>query len=525
MDAIRLDQLPDLCLRKIFVLLGLRDLVKCRVVSRQFKYYADRREVTELVLTETRRCPSQSRTWFQTDKQVDYANSFSLNAFKSAKPSPFELDQLKFVHIRDNGSSNALYKALKGLKQLIHLEIVSEHLSGTRRTLILPDLKVLVIENQPCVVLMTPKLEVLRCDDVSRVQFKYPETIKWLECSKGYRDLAKLSNLEAFHVLLGTYSVLDVHLSDLPGLKELHFIIVDLRDLDEEDYEEFRSKLPRIHHQRSALQRDGLKLYLNDVLLDDSNLIRALDVLLDPSIADEEEEDLEDRVNEAESSFKFMNYRQLLRDSYPKVNSVNFSQLMRLDFEISEDFFDRFPRIQELTATSIVDREKFEWFLRNATALRVLKLTETYLNQTFFDHLPKLSSRLTRLVVGESLGFVINFKFLLQFEQLEEFETNQPLHSFLLAAAAFRQLAKLKSLQFRTGDSLAKIQRSSALKDDYSLLFFDIDDDDIEATDVIETFYRKNLSWTQLAALYDSETTVLLDVSENRMRIKRARLE
>ena len=51
MDAI--DQLPHLCLKKIFSFLNLRDLIRFRAVNRQFKLYADEATVDELITVQS----------------------------------------------------------------------------------------------------------------------------------------------------------------------------------------------------------------------------------------------------------------------------------------------------------------------------------------------------------------------------------------------------------------------------------------------------------------------------------------
>ena len=194
----------------------------------------------------------------------------------------------------------------------------------------------------------------------------------------------------------------------------------------------------------------------------------------------------------------FKNYRLLRRDSYPAVTFVNFNKLMELDVELSSDFFDRFPRIQELIATGPVERDRFEWFLLNATAVRELELTNTSLDQTFMDRLPKMNSRLTGLEVNESSRLITDFNFVLQFEQLQLFETDRELGSLDLAAQAFRQLNELQIFHFRAGSEIVQIDRLSSIKSAYNLEFTP---ENCGAS--TRPFCKKNLKWTELVALYD----------------------
>lgn len=49
-SAIQLDQLPYLCLRKIFEFFDWQDLLKCRAVCRLFKFYADEAGAKRLIM-------------------------------------------------------------------------------------------------------------------------------------------------------------------------------------------------------------------------------------------------------------------------------------------------------------------------------------------------------------------------------------------------------------------------------------------------------------------------------------------
>ena len=499
MNTIKFDQLPDLCLRKVFAFLGLRDLVRCRTVSRQFKFYADRTKLTELVVKG--KAWSKPKNWLGTDRQIDSEHSITLKAFKSARSSPFKLDQqLKFLHIWSR-SNDSTYNALNGLKQLQHLEIFANYPSGRTRRLVLPNLKVLAIQKSDSFFLKTPKLEVLSCRSMSGIEFAYPETIRRVECgneSDDFGELARLSSIEVLDLNLDEEGFLGLNgLSSLSSLKELH-LQLSLWAISEHGDEELLNSVLNL------MRRDDLKLSVNEMLLIDAKQL---------PIPKEQTHVGYD----SENNFKFINYRLLRRDSYPEVTSLNFNLLMSLDFEISKDFFERFPRIQKLIATDVIDRELFEWFLKNATALRELKLVETSVDQATVDRLPMLSSQLTRLELYESSGLVTNLKFLLQFEHLEVFETDRLLRSFDLAAVAFRRSAKLKRLLCRTENAFVEILRSSALADDYTLGLFRI----ARNKKSIKKFDRKGLTWAQLAALYDSKRAdLIIAPAKKKMRIK-----
>ena len=76
---------------------------------------------------------------------------------------------------------------------------------------------------------------------------------------------------------------------------------------------------------------------------------------------------------------------------------VYFNQLTSLDVELSTDFFNRFPRIKFAWTFDKVERDRFKWFLQNATVLLDLQLIETWLDQIFMDNLSSVCSQLTNL--------------------------------------------------------------------------------------------------------------------------------
>ena len=512
MDAFKFDQLPDLCLRRIFAFLSLRDRMICRAVNRQFKFYADETVVDELAVSNgSALCGSngQCNVWYLTGRAFDYGNSISWNAFSSVKSSSPKLDQqLKFLHVHLNVVTDFDFEILNAFKQLVHLEVRLATKSDARTadtTLVLPNLKVLDVhhyQKQHSYVLNTPKLEVLACKEIERVRVEHPETIKQLECDyRGVNHLAKFKNLEVLTCSCLRNDLNPISLSDWKRLKELNLSSI-FGWPNPAYYRQFRSSLINLMRQRTALKRDELKLYLEDVLLVD-------------------EKQLLDYKNMARRELLFKYYQLLRRDSYPGVLDVNFNRLMELDVELSTDFFRRFPGIEFLEATGPVDRDDFEWFLENATALRSLNLENTLLDQAFMDRLPSITSQLTNLEVLESSGLVTNFNFVLQFEQLVVFETDRQLGSLDLVAQAFRQLNELATFHFRAGNECVEIWRFTPGKDEYILSFWTVSDNNKAGT---QTFERKNLKFAELATVYDQRRAELAAVRVG-ARIKRARLE
>lgn len=481
-------------MEKVFARLSLRDLIRCRAVSRQFKVYADQALATLDELIVESGYGTKPEHWYLTDRRIDWENSIRSNAFASIKSSILRLDQLKFLHLDLNSLSD--HKILNGFKQLEHLEIVNGWSGALKKTLTLPNLRVLRFDDHHGpFVLKTPKLEVLACYEIEAIKVEYPTRIKRVECYYPGEPcrMATFKNLEALKCRTVP--------SDLSGsfwadLKELD-LCANFTNLSKPEYEKLMSSLVNLIGRR-AEQREELKLYLNDVQLTDA------DQLIDHRTA----------IN-IPHQFWFKNYQRLLHDSYPAVTNVHFNRLMNLTVELSTDFFRRFPRIGKLTATGSIDREDIEWFLKNANALRNLSLTGTSLDDEFMDNLPNINNRLTHLKVTEVSSLITRFEFILRFEQLVRFETDGQISSLELPANAFDKLKSLQCFDFRSGFDRIQIERFSPYNPMYTLSF------SLIGYNWTEKFSLQKLSCTELTTLHDQRRAAL----KKRATIKRARLE
>lgn len=495
MNVFEANQKLNLFMEKVFARLGLRDLIRCRAVSRQFKVYADQALATLDELIVQSGYGTKPKHWYLTDRRIDWENSIRSNAFASIKSSLLRLDQLKFLYLNLNSGFD--HKILNGFKQLEHLEIVAYSSGGTqKKTLTLPNLRVLRFgDHHDFFVLKTPKLEVLACNRFDAIRVEYPTRIKRLECYYPGEtcSLATFKNLEAFKCQTMPS---DLSGSFWAGLKELD-LCAELRYMSKLEYEKLMSSLVNLIGRRAG-QREELKLYLNDVQLTDA------DQLIDYQV-----------MRSAPDQFWFKNYQRLRHDSYPAVTNVHFNRLMNLTVELSTDFFRRFPRIGKLTATGSIDREDIKWFLKNANALRDLSLTGTSLDDEFMDILPNINNRLTHLKVTEVSSLITRFEFILRFEQLVRFETDGQISSLELPANAFDKLKSLQCFDFRSGFDRIQIERFSPYNPMYTLSF------SLIGYNWTEKFSLQKLSCTELTTLHDQRRAAL----KKRATIKRARLE
>ena len=502
MEPVQFDELPDVCLRKILGFLNLRDLVKFRAVSRQFKAYAEETPV-ELTVSDRRTSCGFWCEWYDTDRQIELGSSISPNVFDSVRSS-LKLDQqLKFLHVHlQRTPADFDIEILNTFKQLVHLELGLRPRKN-QLTLTLPNLKVLNVRfglDKCSFVLKTPKLEILVCFLITNIRAEHPETIKRIECDcLDTNDLAPFENLQVLICHCG-FDVLDgIRLSNWSALNELHIRSESLEEVaeDEPDFDEFRSSLLNLMRNRTKSKREELKLYLEEVLL--VNPVEQLaGCFQHPYTIDGFTGKKTSKLTHGKDLWLLKNFRLLHRDSYPHLTLVRFGELMKLDVELSGDFFDRFPRIRVLVVSGPVDRDRFEWFLQHATAVRKLVLNNASLDQTFMDRLPQINDRLTSLTVNESC-LIKNFDFILQLKQLREFETDRRLDSLDLPERAFRQLNELERFDFRAGREGAQIGRCSRIKNDYSLRFYAKKNEPSGS----QTFRRDNLNWAELVTLYD----------------------
>lgn len=511
-----MDQLPYLAIKRLFRCLSLRDLLSCRAVNRQLKFYVDQIGVDELIACQGFQCNlSLCANWWPGDRPINYESAVNWKVFLSAaSKSPFRLDQqLKFLHIHPM-CSNFDFNFLNAFHCLTHLEIKPISQNNSRPvTLTLAYLKVLDVypthkglRDDVSYILKTPKLEFLACPKISRIQTEYPERIKRLKCDyPGENEIMKLTNLQILDLhkdgqrmhLTGPFAQLrdlkallpPAQLSNLKALRELN--------LDIENHQkpgvEIEKWLTDLMHARNV-PKSELKLYLNDLLFD-------LDQLTEMGLDYE--------------YFWFKNYKLLRGKSSYSVSEIHYSRLMKLGAELSDDFFDRFHAIKRLIVNGPVDRREFEWFLGKATALTSLQLLASSLDQTFLDCLPELSGELSHLEIErEASGLITNLNFILQLKQLVVLKTDQllfwqqqQLNSLELPANAFRQLKKFRQFYFKTSDGIVKIDRFAPIKNNYTLEFntwgFRTRGDER-----LQSFSQKQLKWEELETLYKQRIAI-----------------
>lgn len=423
MSGLSLNQLPDLCLRRIFSFLNLHDLNRCRAVCRLFKLFADQTGVQELYVYYY--AGYQRECWHLTDRPMERGDTIPWNKFSTLNSRKYKLgefqmrllQQVKFLCVCP--PNRRMYTdVLNEFKQLIQLEIKNTHgaihVFHGQKELSLPNLRVLnlthIILRPP--VLNTPKLEVLCNKEIEKLEIKYPESIKWLESnypSTSVMDAFK--NVEVFRCHLSAATDLNRDLlSSWKNLKELRLLLLRNFYVYRPQWEVLRSSLGHILSQRVILEREELRVYWKDILLMNASQLQDYDAM-EHIICD--------------IRFK---YRSLA--SPPLVTyrgEVNYNDLIGQIGQPDIYFFMQFPSIETVDVTGVFDPDQLESFLERTPNLRKLKLTNTSMGQQFYDNLPNiagLNRRLTHLQITEIQGLFTNFQFISNFDNLIEFNIN-----------------------------------------------------------------------------------------------------
>ena len=470
MDVSPLLPLSQVCLEEIFAFLGVRDLVKCRAVCRRFKACAEATRVNELVVNWT-----FPRNWYRTDRPIDDSNSISLNAFSFVQSSKLNLNHLKFLFINVDHSANAAFDIgiVNVFKELLHFEVEFEALSDV-----------------PFFILTNPNIDVLACNRIDRVQVEHVETIRRLKCDyKADKHLAKFKSLEFLELQCIGAGLSELSLLDWPFLKELSVADSDLSD-------EFKRSLATLMRQRTDLRREELKIYLNNVLLDDERQLEFRRGSNPSAMRDSER-------------FWIKNYKKIRPNVHPPVTSVHYNELMEIEFELFNDFFDRFREIAMVTASEPVDCRDFELFLDFAKQVVGLTLINTKLDQLFMNRLPSTNGRLTYLCIKGVTDIVSDFDFILRFDRLRTFITDSELSTFEVVGNAFRLLNEFATFRFTVDDDTVQIDRSKS----YKLQIFKGDIPTPETTQ----FEKGGMDWDEMLAIRRFATILKV------MAIKRAK--
>lgn len=415
-----IDQLPYLCLMRIFRCLGWRELVQCRAVCRLFKLYSDQTDLELVVNKSCRPVAKKTRkVWYLTDRPIDYRSSIRWKTFSSIKPShvwPFQ--NLRTLHLDLDEITDFDCSFLNEFVQLTHLDVDWSYEIDERIELTLPNLRVLCVRglNESPLLLKTPSLQVLQSDDIELIEFEHPETIKQLESEYVRAEfMTKFKNLEVFRCYSSSVPPSGDLLWIWKHLKELRIKFEQIGGIQEK-LKPVLNRLADLQHQIKGDQE--LRVYLNDIQLTNASQL----------------EDLENFLKSTTICPLKNNEVPCVKNTQPTngrcIMVFDYSDLMSCHSKSFSYFIERFLSIQAIKVTGVVDPVQLQWLLKNTKELRILILANSSLDvpvfQSFLNNLPKqIINRLDSLkLTGNQKSKRINVNFLLRFEWLRCFQSD-----------------------------------------------------------------------------------------------------
>ena len=449
-------RLPNELMLMLFKMIDLSDLIaNCKPVCKRWKLLIEfHMKFAELVLT-LNAGELISNHWYYTHRTVSRSSicywPVDDLSFFSGPSFRLHFGNLKRLKISTN-SLTADLQQLNHLTALEHLDLDGALNLNRTVTLCLPDLQILklfLIFN-PFMQLKIDaiRLQVLCCNQLEFIHIVWPSSIRHLELAA--QEMVRLNRFKNLNtlVLVNTRKHLAATICSAPAtLKQLHLNNV---------------ALGKIGDLLSSLERKltNVRVWLNGV-----ELIK------------------QQPLDEHLSNYQL--YRSRLTNlctSLPgHLEMLNFNKLSAaFESKIPNEFLARLSNIQSVACGQLEDRKMFVEFLRSCKSLAELKLTcvqfpSSGANQLpdLFDELPKIvGTTLLKLQLFDDAQIRLNFDFLLMFDLLTAFETNQrlPMQS---AWTVIERSKSLRSLVFENNRSEFRIRRTGRTR--FELDYLELD--------------------------------------------------
>lgn len=379
MDYIQ--RLPVEVIRPIFKHLSLNDLLKLRLVSKKMKSFCDSAFIENQIVSDIG--IFKSHWFYKNERIVGNRDIVKLNTFIKFTLITELSNHLKRLNLNCVLNKNFKLVHLDGFIRLKHLEI-NFQMFGDQRTN-LKTLKLLkikdFIEAQPKFYLNCPKLEIISINDLSLVELVNADSVKYLRTSTYAESMNSLKNLEVikfFYLIKLNVNILQL----FTKLKQLE-IYVDV-DLFFMGYYRFKNDIESILEQKNNLNRLDFKLFFEGVFVDEGRLDGIANSRLDFLLKNY------DVLNVDLSFFHHLNYTELNNCCYNNI-----------PLNVPLDFFQKFFNICFVRIEDQVDNvEHLNWVLKRIGRFHVLDLSNTFLNQAFYDNLPNVCE-IRRLIINE----------------------------------------------------------------------------------------------------------------------------
>lgn len=446
-----MDELPDLPFQLILDNLDFHDLVRCRQLSKKFKFHVEKMKIDQLSISDHQSILIKT-SCYSIDERINSENSMKTNLFLDY-PKDFKLkDQLRRLFLIGIDCSFGFdLNIINTFTQLEHVEleeVKKKFLYEENIVIKLEKLKIFKIFNcpdfYPYLSLQTPKLEILKTEKLNRLIIYHPETIKYLDIFLFCTETEKFFNLEYlkcadFDGWKRNFLAKFVH------LKQIH--IADSIRICDFGYSVLKVFINFLFRQKLLLDRKDFQIFMQGVPLTGNEL------------------DDFDLKND-NLAFKIKRIDLMDEDYLFDQRKINLNDLMNsmAQHEINdlpEIFFERFSNLQVVkTNEAAINEKNLIWFLNQIKMLNEIEFINSSFNQCFFDSLSDRLSNSNKLICLKIYNnrLIPNFDFIWNFKSLEYFKTNHSFYnSFCMSIESFLLLNRLKYLEFSVsnGHSLA----------------------------------------------------------------------
>lgn len=393
------------------------ETVRCRQVSKRFKFLIDQLRPTDL-LVYGRMNPNFLGNSYRDDRNS--SNWIQLNRLELVPDSSFQIVFASLRVLELNIELNMSGKkefSLEVLNEFHGLEklYMNKVVISRNQTLHLPNLQVFSIDlyseeeskelqirwniridysKQPRLFLDS-KVKRLLCRRTKLLVILHPEYIEEFECNdrKLEKDVEFFKNLRVLHSRL-TESTLTAF-ENLQNLEEFHVLSLDKENL-----------LKRLIAKRAALGRE-VKIYFLDVCflpLDTSIDIQIYGEPLKVRIQNY------NRLAECVREIKQIRYQNLIDCLDTELKPEHEVQLNECRFPV--DFFEKFVNIENVSVGSntvmqwrsgiVKDEERFLWFLSRCSRLTKLSFERELLTQSIVNRLPEVCRQLKVFTIARA---------------------------------------------------------------------------------------------------------------------------
>lgn len=450
-----MDRLPLELYYLIFGFLDLKDVLKFRLLCKSTNQIVRHFKVDQLIVNQ-RNLLYDFRlrdNWLFTNQPIKLRCWFScLNSsfFLGSSLNLTNLRRLRVANVRTTAKISLT--DLNQLDRLVQLEIHYEKCLVDDK-LCLASLEILVIKSSVPIRMQIDcgQLRSLSFDygTFEVVQFAFPERIERFLTNNYDKQVVRFKRLHYYECNTATNLSADI-LTALPELTELK---INVHCSDDS------ATLRALVVEQKSLDRQ-LKIYYNGILLTANQL------------AADAEFQLRNRLAVQMASY------ELLCEHLPCEYSICYDNLINLTGgRVPASFHQKFNNLQLVEVKQRVDPVAFTIFVSRCRNLTELVLSQSNLEQSFYDQLNKTTNLIILRIFEDDESFRLDFSFVSEMAYLEQLTTDAQFPED--GRMVLNSLNKLKNFTFRIKRNPIHFHKlagpnyqvkSSMIKDDVSLV-------------------------------------------------------